>query len=237
MSENNILAIIPARGGSKGVPRKNIKELSGIPLLAHTSTAALNSRYISRAVLSTEDIEIASIGKQLGIEVPFLRPDFLAQDKSPSLSVIQFTLNELEDREGYVPDIVVILQPTSPFRTAAHIDEAIQRYIQSGADGLVSVVKIPHNMSPVSAMMKCPEGYLESLIAVDELINLRQLKPVYYARNGAAIYITSPKNILENNSLFGQKIVGYEMSKLHSIDIDDEDDWAMAEALVKWKKN
>lgn len=237
MSEKKVLAIIPARGGSKGVPRKNIRELFGVPLLGYTAIAAANSNYIQRAVLSTDDDEIASVGQKWGIEVPFLRPGSLALDDSPSLPVFQFTLNELEDREGYVPDLVVVLQPTSPFRTSIHIDQAIQQYINSEADSLVSIVKIPHNMSPSSAMVKGREGYLEGLVAFDELRHQRQMKPVSYARNGAAIYVTTPENILGRNSLFGRRIVGYEMSKLDSIDIDDEEDWAIAEALIKWKQN
>ena len=230
-----ILAIVPARGGSKGIPRKNIKLLNSKPLLAHTADAALDSRFITRRILSTEDLEISKIGADYGLEVPFMRPSGLSGDFSSSLEVFQFTLNELEASEGYVPDLVVILQPTSPLRTSTHIDEAIEQYLNADADSLVSIMKIPHNMSPFSAMKKDDYGYLHSLVATNELQNQRQNKPIYFARNGAAIYITTPRNIVTNNSLFGKKIVGYEMSKLDSIDIDDEEDWSIAEALLEWK--
>lgn len=235
MKKLEILAIIPARGGSKGIPRKNIKLLNARPLLAHTATAAADSRFITRRVLSTEDMEIAKVGSDYGLEVPFIRPAHLSTDLSPSLEVFQFTLNELRLREGYVPDLVVILQPTSPLRNSTHIDEAIEKYLSADADSLVSVMKIPHNMSPFSAMHKNVDGYLQSLTDLNELQNQRQNKPIYFARNGAAIYITTPINILANNSLFGKKIVGYEMSKLDSIDIDEEEDWSLAEALLEWR--
>ena len=229
------MAIIPARGGSKGIPRKNIKPLNSRPLLALTADASRGSKFITRHILSTEDEEIAAIGVGFGLEVPFMRPMHLSTDLSPSLGVFQFTLNELEEREGYVPDIVVILQPTSPLRNSNHIDEAIEQYLNADADSLVSVIKIPHNMSPFSAMQKDDDGYLQSLTDLNELRNQRQNKPVYFARNGAAIYITTPRIIVTSNSLFGKNVIGYEMSKLDSIDIDDEEDWALAEAIFEWR--
>jgi CMP-N,N'-diacetyllegionaminic acid synthase len=228
-----ILAIIPARGGSKGVPRKNIKYLNSKPLLAYTADAALKSRFITRCVLSTEDKEIAEIGIEYKLEVPFMRPPELSSDSSSSLGVIQFTLIQLEALEGYIPDLVIILQPTSPLRTSTHIDEAIEKFFDGNADSLVSIIRVPHNMSPFSAMQKDEKGYLHSLTSINELQNQRQNKPVYYARNGAAIYITSSRNIIKDNTLFGKRIIGYEMNKIDSIDIDDEEDWIIAEALVK----
>jgi CMP-N,N'-diacetyllegionaminic acid synthase len=235
MSKLEILAIIPARGGSKGIPGKNIKHLNSKPLLAYTALSAMNSKFITRRVLSTDDTEIAKIGAEYGLEVPFMRPSHLASDLSPSLEAFQFTLKELAARAGYIPDLVVILQPTSPLRNSTHIDEAIEQYIGADADSLVSIVKIPHHMTPFSAMQKNIDGYLHSLTNLNELQNQRQNKPIYFARNGAAIYITNPRNLVNNNSLFGKKIIGYEMSKLDSIDIDDEEDWALAEALLQWK--
>jgi len=236
MFKSEVLAIIPARGGSKSIPRKNIKKLSGIPLLQYTSTAALNSKFTSRVVLSTEDREISEYGIKIGLDVPFLRPMSLAHDSSPSLPVFKFTLAELKKRQGYVPDLVIVLQPTSPFRNSLHIDEAIQRIIEADADSLVSVVKIPHNMSPFSAMKLEANGCITSVMSMDESQNQRQVKPIYFARNGAAIYITKPKVILEQNTLFGPNTIGYEMNKLDSIDIDDEEDWILAESLINWRK-
>lgn len=235
MTKIEILAIIPARGGSKGIPGKNIKSLNSRPLLALTADAAIGSKLITRHVLSTDDLEIAKIGAEYGLEVPFMRRSDLCGDFSPSLEAFLFTLNELERIEGYVPDLVVILQPTSPLRRSTHIDEAIEQFLDADADSLVSIMEIPHNMSPFSAMKKDGDGYLHPLTDLNELQNQRQNKPIYFARNGAAIYITTPRNIVTNNSLFGKKIIGYEMSKLDSIDIDDEDDWTLAEALLDWR--
>lgn len=232
MPKSEIMCIVPARGGSKGIPRKNVKQLNGVPLLGYTATAALGSRFITRSILSTEDHEIAAIGREYGLEVPFMRPAHLADDDAPSLEVFQYTLIEMELRWGYVPDLVIILQPTSPFRTSAHIDEAIEQFINSEADSLVSIVKIPHNMSPFSAMQKDLRGYLHPLMDLDKQQYQRQNKPSYFARNGAAIYITTPWTIVEENSLFGKRIIGYEMEKVASIDIDDLDDWLIAEAVL-----
>lgn len=228
-----ILGIIPARGGSKGIPRKNIKALAGKPLLAYTSQEALKSQCLSRVILSTEDDEIATVGRQLGLEVPFLRPCELSLDDTPSLLVIQHALRELQLREDYVPDLVVILQPTSPFRTVKHIDESIRILLASEADSLVSVVDVPHNMNPNSLMRVIEGDFIAPILPIDELNNRRQTKPKFLARNGAAVYVCRTHVLLASNSLFGENIIGYRMSKLHSIDIDDEEDWFIAEVLKK----
>jgi len=228
-----ILAVIPARGGSKGIPRKNIKLLCGKPLLAYTADAALSSKYICRTILSTEDEEIASTGRALGLDVPFMRPVDLAQDNTPSLPVFQHALNALLQTENYKSDIVVILQPTSPLRLTNHIDEALEIFLNSDADSLVSIVDVPHNMNPYSVMRLSSDGYLSNFIEYDELNNLRQLKPSFVARNGAAIYICKAENILKNGSLYGDKTLGYLMNRFESIDIDDEFDWYVAESILR----
>jgi len=232
MNSHEVLAIIPARGGSKGIPRKNIKILKDKPLIAYTAKAALNSKYIKRVVLSTEDQEIATIGRDLGLEIPFCRDISLAKDSTPSLHVFQDVLIQLKSRESYNPDFVIILQPTSPFRTEKHIDEAIELFTVSKADSLVSVVKVPHNMNPYSVMTRHHDGSLKNFLPFNELNNQRQKKPHFYARNGAAIYITTPSCILDQNTLYGKKIICYEMDKIASLDIDDNEDWFIAERLI-----
>lgn len=231
-----ILAIIPARGGSKGIPRKNIKRLCGKPLLSYTIEAAKNSDYISRIILSTEDDEIASIGKNLGIDVPFMRPHSLAQDDTPSLPVFQHVLELLLKKENYKPEIVIILQPTSPLRVSRHIDEALKKFLDSGADSLVSVMDVPHNMSPHSVMFFNEEGYLSNYIEQNELTNIRQLKPRFVARNGAAVYITTYSLLMERNKILGGKVIPYYMSKIESLDLDDLSDWIVAEAIIEWRE-
>ena len=229
---NEILAIIPARGGSKGIPRKNIHLLGGKPLLWYTAKAALESRFISRCVLSTDDTEIADLGSKFGLEVPFLRPEEYAKDDTPGIDVILHTVQELYNIEGYMPDAVVILQPTSPMRTERHIDEAIEMFISSEADSLVSVVDVPHQYNPYS-VMRLEGKYLSPFLDYPERDNLRQKKPHFLARNGAAIYIVDSNLLLNKNTLFGKKLIPYMMREKDSIDIDTDFDLEIAELLIK----
>ena len=235
MRSNQILSIIPARGGSKGIPKKNIKLLRSRPLLAYTADASLNSQYITRHILSTDNEQIAQTGRDYGLEVPFMRPSYLATDDSPSIDCFQYTLRQLMLQEDYEPDLLVILQPTSPLRTATHVDEAIRLFLKTDCDSLVSIVEVPHNTSPLSAMKRDSEGYVTSLVDPSQARYQRQMKPRFFARNGAAIYITTPQLVCSEGSLYGKRIFGYEMTKLDSIDIDDELDWTMAEALLAWR--
>jgi len=227
-----ILAIIPARGGSKRIPRKNIKNFAGQTLLSYSASAALGSKMLSRTILTTDDKEIRKIGLELGIEAPFLRPGNLAQDDTPSLPVIFHAVQTLEDLEGYSPDIVVILQTTSPLRTSQHIDDALKTFLNSDADSLVSVTEVPHNMNPYSVMQLQEDGAIRPFLEYDENDNLRQKKPVFYARNGAAIYICTYQCLMQKNSLYGDKIVPFFMSKETSFDLDDEIDWKIAQYFI-----
>ena len=145
------LGVIPARGGSKGVPGKNLRLLAGRSLLAYTAAAALGSRRLTRTVLSTDDPAIAAAGRALGLGVPFMRPASLAADDTPMLPVLVHAAEEAR-RDGFTADIVVLLQPTSPLRTSAHVDAALELLESSGADSVVSVVEVPHQFSPVSVM-------------------------------------------------------------------------------------
>ena len=230
-----ILSIIPARGGSKAIPRKNIKLLKERPLLSYTAESSRQSSFITRHILSTDDDEIAAIGQDYGLEVPFMRPTNLSRDDSPSIDCFKYTLQQLLLLEDYTPDYVVILQPTSPLRTSLHIDEAIQLFLTTDCDSLVSIVDVPHNMTPSSVMNIDPQGYLYSPVDPLNISYQRQRKTRVFARNGAAIYITTPELILSNSSLFGPKLIGYLMTKLDSIDIDDYDDWILVEALLQWR--
>src|SRR5687768_3079222 len=147
-----ILGVIPARGGSKGIRRKNLAPLGGRPLIAHTCDAARGSRALTRVIVSTDDDEVAGEALKLGIEVPFLRPQALAGDDTPMIDVLVDLLSTLASRESYRPDAVVLLQPTSPFRRAGHIDAAVDAFLASGADSIVSVVPVPHQFTPSSLM-------------------------------------------------------------------------------------
>ena len=229
-----ILGIITARGGSKGIPRKNIKNLNGKPLLYYTAIEAKKSKKINRLVISSDDDEIISTAVKYGIEAPYKRPKELARDNTPTLPVITDLIRYLKRSENYNPDIIVLLQPTSPFRKAFHIDEAIDKYMTSKSDSLVSVVKVPHNYNPYS-LMQTNYNYIESFLKFDEKNNLRQNKPIFFARNGA-IYIFN-MDCIKNESLYGKKIIPYEMSELESLDIDTNWDFELAKILMKKEKN
>lgn len=143
-----ILGIITARGGSKGILRKNIKELAGKPLIAYTIEAAKGSGVFSRIVLSTDDDEIAEVGRKYGAEVPFMRPTELAKDTTPTLPVLIHAVEWLKGNENFYPDYTVILQPTAPLRQARHLNEALDLLIKSGADSVVSVCEVPGDFNP-----------------------------------------------------------------------------------------
>jgi CMP-N-acetylneuraminic acid synthetase len=142
----------------------------------------------------------------------------------------------LEEKENYKPDIIILLQPTSPLRTSKHIDEALEKLINSDADSIVSVVEVPHQFNPYS-VMKLEDGYLKHFLPYDERKNIRQLKPKFYARNGAAIYAFRYECLIEKNSIYGEKILPYFMGKEESIDIDDWFDLKVAEVMISAKKS
>lgn len=229
---NNIIGIIPARGGSKGIPRKNIKKLAGKPLLSYTAEAAHRSKLLTRIVLSTEDEEIKQLGLDLGLDVPFMRPAKLAEDDTPGVSVIKHAVDTLEKEENYYPDVIVVLQPTSPLRTSEHIDEALNIFLSNDADSLVSITEVSHNMNPYSVMRLNDNGTIKQFLDYDEKNNLRQLKPKFYARNGAAIYICNHNCLMSKNKLLGDKILPYFMKKEESFDLDDQIDWKILEHLL-----
>lgn len=226
-----ILAIIPARGGSKGVPRKNIRLLAGKPLIGWTIAAALAARGLDRVVVSTEDEEIARVAKEQGAEAPFPRPAELAADDTPTLPVLRHMVEELERREGYRPDAVMTLQPTSPLRQAADIDAAIAQFAADPrADSLVSCIEVPHIFHPRSVMKRGPEGYMTPYLD-DSQPTRRQDKEPVFARNGAAIYITRTSCL--DRFIFGGRLLAYAMDEGRSLDIDTEADLARAEAALR----
>lgn len=227
-----ILGLIPARGGSKSIPRKNIVPLAGRPLLVYTCDATLSSRTLARVILSTDDDEIAAVGLDCGVEVPFLRPPELAQDDTPALPVIQHALHWLEKHESYRPEVIVLLQPTSPLRRAEHIDEAVNLLLKTGAESVVSVVEVPHQYNPIS-VMKIEDGRLVPFLPGEGTQVLhRQDKPRVYARNGPAVLATRT-SIVERGSLYSERIIPYVMGWPESIDIDTPTDLRLAECFLR----
>lgn len=228
-----ILAIIPARGGSKSIPRKNLVPLLGKPLIQYTIDAAKNSKLITRIIVSSDNSKIIRYCKKQNIEVPFRRPKNLAGDRTPMLAVVKHTVGYLLQKENYKPEYIVLLQPTSCLRTTRHIDEALSLLIHSNADSVVSVTEIPHNFNPYS-VMKLKGRYLKPYQKYDEEKNLRQLKPRFYARNGAAIYAFTYKCLIKKKSMYGNKILPYFMDRKESIDIDDKFDLKICEFILSY---
>jgi len=225
-----ILALIPARGGSKGIPYKNARLLMGKPLIAYTIEAALQSQYQLRVVVSTDDEEIAEVARTADAEVPFLRPAELARDKAPTLPVVQHALGWLEQHEGYKPDLVVLLQPTSPLRRAEHIDQGIKLLLQTDADSVVSVCEVEH--SPYWMRVLDNEGRVKPFVEGDHEFSRRQDLPPVYRLNGA-LYVTKRRIVMEERCLLGDDVRALVMAREDSIDIDDEVDFLLAELLLK----
>jgi CMP-N,N'-diacetyllegionaminic acid synthase len=227
------LGLITARGGSISIPKKSITPLLGRPLLAYTCDAALGSARLGRVVLSTDDEEIAAVGLELGVEVPVMRPDELAGEDTLILPVIQHMIKWLKEHEGYSPDLLLLLQPTSPLRQARHIDEAIQLLDESGADCVVSVTPVPHQYNPVS-VLSIVDGILEPFLPGEGgRVQRRQEKPPVYARNGPAIYLGRTENLMEPDAhLYMGVCRPYIMEDQHSVDIDSYEDLEHAERIL-----
>jgi CMP-N,N'-diacetyllegionaminic acid synthase len=226
-----ILAIIPARGGSKGVPGKNIKLLGGKPLLAYTSEIALQSKLLKEVIVSTEDLQIIEAAKRLNIKVPFTRPMELAQDNTPTIDVIIHAL-EWYKKQGVLFDAVCLLQATSPFRTVAFLDKAIMTFIEKGCDSLVSVQKVPHEYNPHWAFEVNTDGNLKIATGENQIISRRQELPIAYHRDGS-IYITKTEVLLAAHSLYGQSISFIESDPDFYVNIDTLQDWEKAEEIIQ----
>lgn len=221
-----ILGIIPARGGSKGIPNKNIYPINGVPLIIYTVKAALESN-IDDVIVSTDSQRIINLLKSYKVKV-LKRPKKLSQNNTPTLPVVNHVLNKT--KKNYYSTIVT-LQPTSPLRDGNHINQALNFFFSKpNADSLVSTVRVPHNMIPNSVMKK-ENGWLKPYSKKNNKIYLRQNKPKFYARNGAAIYITKSNKL--KKYIFGGNCLGFEMNWESSLDIDERKDLELAEFLLK----
>ncbi|MFZ2285189.1 MAG: acylneuraminate cytidylyltransferase family protein [Lutibacter sp.] len=224
-----ILAIIPARAGSKGVPGKNIKMLGGKPLLAYTAEIALQSKHFAEVILSSEDEKIIKVAKSLGVQVPFVRPADLAQDETPTLDVIIHALQWYEKQNIFF-DAVCLLQVTSPFRTVEFVDKAIEKFMESGCDSLVSVQQVPDEYNPHWTFEVNQEGNLTIATGDDKIIPRRQELPKAYHRDGS-IYLTKTEVLLNLNSLHGKSTAFIESSPEFYVNIDTSADWEHAEQI------
>lgn len=221
---HKVLAVIPARGGSKGVPGKNLRKMAGKSLLAWTAEAAANSAYLDRVIVSSDDPTICATALEIGIEVPFVRPAELARDDTPGIEPILHALDTLT--EPY--DLVVVLQPTSPLRTAADIDAALERTIESGADGCVSVTESTEH--PYWTYTVDADHSMRPLFGT--LPVRRQDLPKVYHLNGA-VYVARTDVLAKRRSFLGPTTVAYIMPAERSVDLDTELDFAYCEALIE----
>ncbi len=229
-----ILAVIPARGGSKGIPRKNITNLDGLALIGYTINAAIESECLTDVVVSTDDVEIADISKEMGAQVPFIRPENLASDMAQSAPVIEHALHFMESEKGVKYDAILMLQPTSPLRTSTHIKESVDLFLSQECDSVVSVVSVGGN-----------HPFRMKRLMGDQLINYidqgfwdmrpRQVLPEAYIRNGA-IYLISRNTLTDQHQLIGNKCLGYIMNDTESVNIDTQIDLKLAELLIKEQK-
>lgn len=224
-----IYSIITARGGSKGIPRKNIKILNGKPVVAYSIEASISTDLIKNTYVTTEDEEISEISKQYGAEI-IKRPQKLAEDTSSSVDVVLHSLEYLENN-GKLPDFFVLLQPTSPLRITEDIENAIDLFIENECDALISVCEIDHS-SMLSLSLK--NEFLVPNCDEEFLTKRRQDLPTYYSPNGA-IYITTPESLRKNKTFIPEKTIPYVMPKERSVDLDTPFDLKLAEFLLKKK--
>jgi CMP-N,N'-diacetyllegionaminic acid synthase len=225
----HVLALVPARGGSKGIPDKNIRPLAGHTLLHYAAQAALASGMVDRTVLTTDSDRIAAEGRRAGLEVPFMRPAALALDDTPMLPVVEHAVSALA-QSGWEPEIVVLLQPTSPLRTGAHIRAAVEALRATRADSVVTVVELPRHLSP-DYVMRIDEGRLVPFLPEGTRITRRQDTRPAFVRDGTA-YVFWTKTLRDQRSIYGGHCHPLVVAPNESITIDTPDDWDAAERKV-----
>lgn len=228
-----ILAIIPARGGSKGLKKKNIKQLCGKPLVCWSIDAGLKSKYIDEVMVSTDDHQIAEAAKRCGAKVPFIRPEFLAIDSTPTFNVIQHTLDYYKSELKKEFDYIILLEPTSPLRESVDIDNSIEKLINSNAHSIVGISKT-ESQNPSFLVSKNSQSYISGYENPNiEVIRRQNIKTVYFLEG--SIYISKTDILLNKKTFYHDKTLGYELEKYKSFEIDDIYDFVMIEALMKYK--
>lgn len=232
INKKPVVAIIPARGGSKGLPGKNIKDFCGKPLIVWTIEAALQSRFIDKVIVSTDNHEIAKIAKQSGALVPFIRPTHLATDETPSIDVIKHALNFCAEKNELFFEYTIMLEATSPLRVAEDIDEAFMQLIASPyAESIVGISR-SEAQNPAFLVTRDSKnlitGYRDSAMKV---IRRQDIESVYFFEG--SLYISETTVLCKKNTFYHDKTLGYEFPKWKSLEIDDLDDFLMAETIMK----
>lgn len=228
-----VLAIIPARGGSKGIPRKNIRDFKGKPLIAWSVEASLSSGVFSDVVVATDDEEIAQIAKEHGAEAPFLLPAELTQDNSSIIDVIVHVLSTLKEA-GREYEYMALIEPTSPLRTKEHIQEGVGILLESGCDSVVSVVPVPTDYNPHWQFFVGEEKELRPAMVetMQDIIPRRQMLPESYTRNGVLYACKTDLLFGEKPTIYGPDTRAYVMDRKYEVTIDTEEDWKKAEELA-----
>jgi CMP-N,N'-diacetyllegionaminic acid synthase len=227
-----ILALVPARGGSKSIPHKNIVPLGNKPLIAYVLDTLQRSRYINKVVVSTDDTQIAEVAEKAGAEVPFLRPREISQDSSPAMPLIFHAVKALQEMQNYVPDVIVFLQPTSPFTRVGQIDSAIELLRESNADAVTTVVEAPHVFHPYNIRQVNADGTVNFFMPKEhDLYPTRQAKPKFYAFGN--VYVLKHQTLTNYGNLYGERCIPLVVDAVSAFDINDPVDLAIAECLLK----
>jgi CMP-N,N'-diacetyllegionaminic acid synthase len=226
-----VLGVVTARGGSKGVPRKNVRLLAGKPLLAWTADAARAATRLQRTILSTDDEEIAEVGRAAGLDVPFMRPAQLATDAAPTLPVLQHAVGFLE-QQGDRYDAICLLQPTTPLRSATLIDACITRFEEARADTLITVLPVPAEHNPHWVYFDTPDEALRLSTGEPAPIPRRQELPPAWHREGS-VYLMLRDVLMVQSTLYGARVIGYPLDPSQCVDIDTPEDWLRAEQLMR----
>jgi CMP-N,N'-diacetyllegionaminic acid synthase len=221
-----VLGIVPARAGSKGIPGKNLRELAGRPVLQYAADSARAADVFDRLILSTDSEPLAKLGREIGLEVPFIRPKELAADDTPMLPVLKHTVHYVED-QGWHPDIVVLLQPSSPLRKPEHIIRAVKMLKSGNCDSVVSVMEIPSMFAPQKAL-RVEAGILSFWSPEGDSITRRQQVEPTYAREGT-VYAVWRDVLMEKDSIYGERCLPLVLSAEESLNLDTLDDWDHAE--------
>jgi CMP-N-acetylneuraminic acid synthetase len=230
-----VLAVVPARGGSRGIPRKNVRPFLGRPLIAWTIEVALASGACERVVVSTDDEEIADVARREGAEVPFVRPTALAEDTTPTAEVARHAVDRLECQERYLPSVVLVLEPTSPARRPSHVREAARRLTEEGILSLVTVSRIPHHYVSEKQLVLRPDGRLTGAdgTPIAMMRHRRQELPERYSLNGLVFGCRTELLLRNPPTLWDDDVHGYVIDRKFSIDLDDPGEWQPAELHMR----
>ncbi|MCX5778209.1 MAG: acylneuraminate cytidylyltransferase family protein [Elusimicrobia bacterium] len=229
----NVVCIIPARGGSKGVPKKNIKDLLGKPLIAYSIDQAKQSKYIDRVLISTDNEEIAAVARKYNAELPFIRPHDLATDTIGVIEVLYHAIDWLENKDNYSFEILVMLHTTTPLRTIEDIDNSIELLFSTGADNIVSVTEAYRN--PYFNMVELAVDSKAKLVKEGNFVTRQSAPPVYDMN--ASIYVWRKEKLKQNKKVLGANTYAYVMPKERSVDIDYPLDFKIVEMLLREKLN